>query len=145
MNYRRMTNEDLDTIIRKYIKYYNDREDGCWTYEQAYKRIHQVLTIEDSCCLIQCDERQEITGFAMGYYKEFDDIKSYYLEEIVIFDGNQNQGYGTDFMMELEHVIREHGANSIKLISVNDAHHQHFYTKLGFHAAPNLFIMGKYF
>ena len=82
-----------------------------------------------------------MSGFVMGYYKEFDDLKAYFLEESVIFGKFQNQGYGAAFIEELEKTVRKNG---VELISVNDEHHMHFYKKLGFYAASNLAMMGKH-
>lgn len=144
MKYTKLTEENLSDVVRAYIDYYNNREDGCWTYEKAYKRIHQVMTMGDAECFVQLDG-ENMTGFVMGYYKEFDDLKAYFLEEIVIFDGFQNKGYGSAFMTELESMVRKNGVEHIELISVNDEHHMHFYKKLGFYAANNLSMMGKHF
>jgi len=49
MNYTMMTKKDLECVVERNIEYYNTVED-CWTFEKAYKRIHQVLTLEDSMC-----------------------------------------------------------------------------------------------
>ena len=144
MKYIKLTEENIDLVVRNYVDYYNSNEEGCWTYEKAYKRIHQVMTIEDSESFVQYDN-DNMTGFVMGYYKEFDDLKAYFLEEIVIFANNQNKGYGTAFMAELERVVRENGVEHIELISMNDEHHMHFYKKMGFYAANNLAMMGKHF
>ena len=144
MNYRLMNEEDMEDVVNKYVDYYNSEEDCCWTYEKAYKRIHQVLTIEGSLCLVQTDEKNEITGFIMGYYKEFDDITGYYLEEIVIFSGNQNKQYGTDFLKELEERLKSSNVSYMELSSVNDEHHRHFYLKSGFYEANNFVLMGKF-
>ncbi len=57
MEYVNLTEENLDKVVHNYIDYYNSCEDGCWTYEKAYKRIHQVMTIEDAECLVQYDIR----------------------------------------------------------------------------------------
>lgn len=144
MEYVELTGENIDEVVRKYVEYYNSREDGCWTYEKAYKRIHQVMTIEDAECMVQYDAGA-MTGFVMGYYKEFDDLKAYFLEEIVIFAECQNKGYGTAFLAELEEVVKKNGAEHMELISVNDEHHMHFYRKAGFYNASNLTMMGKHF
>ena len=144
MEYAKLTEENIDFVVRNYVEYYNTYEDGCWTYEKAYKRIHQVMTTPDAECLVQYDNGKMI-GFVMGYYKEFDDLKAYFLEEIVIFAEYQNKGYGTAFLKELEAVVRHNGVEHIELISVNDEHHKHFYKKLGFYAASNLAMMGKHF
>lgn len=142
--YKKLTEENLDWIVRNYVDYYNTHENGCWTYEKAYKRIHQVMTIEDAECMVQYDDGK-ITGFVMGYYKEFDDLKAYFLEEIVIFAEYQNKGYGVMFLKELEEVVRCNGVEHLELISVNDEHHMHFYKKAGFYAASNLAMMGKHY
>ncbi|MGN0427757.1 MAG: hypothetical protein ACI4F0_08150, partial [Agathobacter sp.] len=83
MNYCIMNESDVEEIAKLYMDYYNNNEDGCWKYEKAYKRVHQMVTIEDSLCLIQKDDESNTTGFVIGYFKEYDDISVYYLEEIV--------------------------------------------------------------
>ena len=144
MKYRMMTEQDLPYVVEKNIEYYNTVEDCCWTYEKAYKRIHQVLTMEDSMCMVQTDEDDNITGYLMGYFKEYEDIRGYFLEEIVIFMGYQGKGYGTDFLKNLEQIVRENEASIIELNSVNDEMHKMFYTKAGFYQVNNFVMMGKF-
>ena len=84
MIYEKMTAADVDRIARLYMDYYNQHEDGCWTHEKACRRIRQIVTVEDSLCLIQQDDAENTTGFAIGYLKPYDDLTSYWLEEIVI-------------------------------------------------------------
>ena len=74
MNYFRMSEKDLDIITSLYVRYYNENEDGIWTFEKANKRIRQVLLTPDSYCLIQ-EVNGLYTGFLMGYIKEYDDLK----------------------------------------------------------------------
>lgn len=145
MTYKIMTEADVGRIARLYMDYYNSHEDGCWTFEKARKRIHQMVTIEDSLCLMQLDDAGNTTGFAIGYFKEYDDLTSYWLEEIVILAGYQNKGYGRQFLSEIERRVQEHGATHMELSSVNDEHHMHFYTGFGMYPAGNLKIMGKHF
>ncbi len=139
-----MTTADLKYVVEKNIEYYNTVEDCCWTYEKAYKRIHQVLTMEDSMCMLQIDDEGNITGYLMGYFKEFDDITGFFLEEIVIFKGYQGKGLGKEFMKKMEEVVREKGASIIELNSVNDQMHMDFYSKLGFYKTKNFVMMGKF-
>ena len=143
MEYVKLTEDNLESVIRAYVDYYNNYEGGCWTYEKAYKRIHQVMTIEGSESLVQYLDGTMI-GFVMGYYKEFDDLRAYYLAEIVIFKEYQNKGYGKAFLEHMEAVVRQNGATLMELDSVNDEHHQHFYKKLGFYTASNFVAMGKF-
>lgn len=143
MNYIRMTEKDLDIITSLYVKYYNVNEGGSWTYEKAYKRIRQVFLTPDSFCLIQ-NNGIEQTGFLMGYIKEYDDLKSYMLEEIVIFKEFQNKGLGKMFIKELEKQLPGKNVSLIELMSVNDKKHDNFYSKLDFENSSNLKIMSKF-
>ena len=144
MKYTDITNKELEEVVNKYVEYYNGQEEGCWTYETAYTRIHQVMTTNGAKCLVQYDDNGNMTGFVMGYYKQYDDILAYFLEEIVIFDGYQGKGYGSQFLAELEKLVKENGAEHIEFLSVNDEHHMHFYEKAGYYAANNFAIMGKH-
>lgn len=143
MNYFRMSEKDLDLITSLYVKYYNENEDGSWTFEKAYRRIRQVLLTPDSYCLIQ-EINGLYTGFLMGYIKEYDDLKSYFLEEIVIFNEYQNKGLGSLFLKELESHLLEVDVSLIELMSVNDEKHRHFYKKFSFAKVSNLMIMSKF-
>ena len=143
MEYNKLTEANIDSVVKAYVDYYNNYEDGCWTYEKAYKRIHQVMTIEDAECFVQYDNGK-LSGFVMGYYKEFDDLKAYFLEEIVIFKEYQNRGHGSAFLEHLEKVVRENGVAMMELSSVNDERHMHFYKKQGFYQASNFVAMGKF-
>lgn len=138
-----MSEKDLDLITSLYVKYYNENEDDSWTFEKAYRRIRQVLLTPDSYCLIQ-EINGLYTGFLMGYIKEYDDLKSYFLEEIVIFNEYQNKGLGSLFLKELESHLLEMDVSLIELMSVNDEKHRHFYEKFSFAKVSNLMIMSKF-
>lgn len=143
MNYIVMNEKDLDIITSLYVKYYNENEDGIRTFEKAYKRIRQVVLTPDSYCLIQ-EINGLYTGFLMGYIKEYDDLKSYFLEEIVVFKEYQNKGLGSLFIKELESRLLIMDVSMIELMSINDEKHRQFYEKLSFDKASNLMIMSKF-
>ncbi|WP_311531652.1 GNAT family N-acetyltransferase [uncultured Anaerococcus sp.] len=143
MNYISMTEKDLDIITSLYVKYYNENEGGAWTYEKAYKRIRQVFLTPDSLCLIQ-NNGNEYTGFLMGYIKEYDDLKSYMLEEIVIFKEFQNKGLGKLFIKKLEEQLLYKNVSLIELLSINNKKHDKFYRDLEFKNSSNLRIMSKF-
>ena len=137
-----MTEDDVQKIVPLYIEYYNNNEDGDWTQETTYKRIHQVWSHEDSYCLI-LENNEIVLGFAMGYFEQYDDCFAYDLVEIVVSTKLQNQGIGTQFMNELEKQVKEKGAMLIQLQAVNDDHHNHFYGKLGYKDVKNLILKTK--
>lgn len=138
-----MSEKDLDIITGLYVRYYNENEDGMWTFEKAYKRIRQVLLTPDSYCLIQ-EVNGLYTGFLMGYIKEYDDLKSFFLEEIVVFKDYQNKGNGTLLINKLERDLRDKDVSMIELMSVNDSKHLHFYQKFSFEKSNNLIVMSKF-
>jgi len=142
MQYRLMQLSDLDKTAQFYMNYYNQNEDGVWTAETTTKRIRQVFTREDSYCLL-LEECDQLIGFAMGYFEQYDDCFAYDLIEIVVAADKQNSGIGTAFMQELEKRVKDLGAMLIQLESVNDAHHEHFYGNLGYKSAKNLVLKTK--
>ncbi len=143
MNYRIMKKSDIPIAVELYMNYYNNHEDGEWTEETAYKRIHQVWSREDSYCLVLENDGAMI-GFAMGYMEQYDDLVAYDLVEIVVEKTYQGRGTGTEFLLELERQVKAHGASMVQLQSVNDEMHAHFYEKLGYRDTRNLVLKSKF-
>ncbi len=143
MQYRIMTEADIHRVIPLYLDHYNTYEDGQWTTQTVYKRIHQIWSHEDALCLI-AEDGEQILGFAMGHMEQYDDLVAYDLIEIVIAHELQNQGFGTAFMSELERRAKEMGAAMIQLSAVNDSMHEHFYGKLGYCTCQNLMLKSKF-
>ena len=139
-----MTLSNIEEILPLYIDYYNNNEGACWTRDTASKRIHQVLLIEDSYSLILRDEDNVAIGVAMGYFKQYDDIVAYTLEEIVIASGYQHKGLGSTLLQALENNVRDKGAACIELQAVNDDMHEHFYKKAGYGNAANFVMKVKW-
>lgn len=136
MNYRMMTEEDIEKVIPIYINYYNNYEGGCWTYDKAFKRIHQYWSIDDAYCFI-VEDNGKIAGFEWGYFEQYDDLVAYKINEIVIDHAYQNQGVGTAFLLEIEKHVKEKGSPMIHLTEINDEMHEHFYGKLQYQNVVN--------
>lgn len=90
------------------------------------------------------EDGEEIIGFVMGYFEQYDDIQAYDLVEIVIAHGYQGRGMGTRFMQLLETKVEECGGAMIQLQAVNDERHNNFYSKLGFQNCSNLVLKSKW-
>ena len=142
MTCRMMKENDIPEAVKLYIEYYNEKEDGEWTEQTSYKRIHQVFSREDSYCMM-LEDNGSIIAFAMGYFEQYDDCFAYDLIEIVVKSEYQNKGIGTMFIKELENRVKSEGAMLIQLQSVNDEFHEHFYGKLGYNTASNLVLKSK--
>lgn len=138
ITYRRFEENDLDTLIRFYMAYYNSKG-GTWTYDIASKRLRQIITMEDSLVILQF-EGDNLIGFLMGYFKYFDDSKGFFLEEILILADCQHQGYGTDFMSYLKEELTKINCDWIELLTTTGELHQKFYTKNGYQSSKNLVL-----
>lgn len=136
-----MTTDDMDIIVPFYMNCYNDDTEE-WTYEITYKRIHQVLTKEDSHCFIFTQD-EEIIGFAMGYCEQFFDAPIYFLTEIVVIPTHQGKGLGSQMMIHIENYLKNINVSKILLLSANDELHKHFYEKLGYAESKNIICMQK--
>ncbi len=145
MNISEMSLHDVACVLPLYMEYYNDHEGGCWTEETAGKRIRQVLSIEDSYSLIMKDDEGKTVGFAMGYFKQYDDIVGYTLEEIVISFEHQNKGLGSALLEEIENRVKEKGASCVELQAVNDEKHERYYGKADYKNTVNFVMKVKWF
>lgn len=141
---REMRPEDIPCVLPLYISYYNTQEGGCWNAQSARKRIGQVLGIEDSYALI-LEEETEALGFAMGYFKQYDDVIGYTLEEIVIDAAHQGKGLGSALLRELERRVKNKGASCVELQAVSDEKHERYYGRAGYHDANNFVMKVKWF
>ena len=143
-SFREMGPEDAGAVVPLDIDYYNACEGGQWTEETAGRRIRQVLGMDGGWGLL-LEEDGQPAGFVMGYFKPYDDLTSFTLEEIVIARGRQGRGLGSLLLAEAERRVREQGAAGVELSSVNDELHQHFYEKAGYGDAKNFVQNVKWF
>lgn len=142
--FREMTVDQVGKVLPLYIDYYNTCEEGEWTVETAGKRIRQVLGMDGGWGLI-LEENGEVLGFVMGYFKQYDDLVSFILEEIVVERGHQGKGLGTALLAETERRVQSLGAAGVELSAVNDEMHAHFYGKAGYRSAKNFVPKVKWF
>lgn len=140
-----MTLQNVDLVIPMYLDYYNHHEGGCWTEATAKRRIRQVLRMDDAYCLMLKAENGEVCGFAMGYFKQYDDIIGYTLEEILISRPHQGKGLGSALLADLEARVKNMGASCVELQAVKDALHERYYGKAGYHDARNFVMKVKWF
>lgn len=139
-----MSLQDVEKVLPLYIRYYNDFEDCQWTPETAGRRIRQVLSMEGGYGLLATDS-QGTAGFVMGYFKQYDDLVSFILEEIVVEHSRQGQGLGSALLTETERRVKVMGAAGVELSAVNDSMHHHFYEIAGYKDAKNFVAKVKWF
>lgn len=140
-----MNLNDIKAVLPLYIEYYNHHEGNGWTEETAKKRIHQIVSMEDSYSIIMRDDGGKAVGFAMGYLKQYDDVMGYTLDEIIISSEHQGKGLGSLLLQETERRVREKGAACIELQAVSDEMHERYYGKAGYQNAANFVMKVKWF
>lgn len=91
------------------------------------------------------DNEGKPIGFVMGYFKQYDDIVGYTLEEIIISSENQNKGLGSVLLEEVENRVEEKGASCVELQAVSDEMHERYYGKAGYKNAVNFVMKVKWF
>ncbi len=101
--------------------------------------------MDDSFSLIMKDDNHIVYGFVMGYFKQYDDIVGYALEEIIILYQYQNKGLGSLLLSTLELKVKEMGASCIELQAVNDEMHEKLYEKTGYSNVQNFVMKVKWF
>lgn len=142
--YREMEITDIPAVLPLYIQYYNTQEEAQWTPETAGRRIRQVLSMDGGYGLL-LEEDGEAAGFVMGFFKQYDDLVSFNLEEIVIEHSRQGRGLGSALLKETERRVKERGAAGIELCAVNDEAHRCFYGRAGYGDAKNFQLKVKWF
>lgn len=100
--------------------------------------------MNDSYSLILRSNDKSPLGFAIGYFKQYDDIVGYTLDEIVISYPYQNKGLGSFLLAELEKRVFERKASCIELQAVNDGWHDYYYGKFGYEEADNFKLRVKW-
>lgn len=133
--------KDLQDFAVSYVEYFNQEGDS-WNYEMAYKRLHQMWSIDDSICLKAVKENR-IRGILMGYLEWFDDGPCFHIFEVLILKEYQDCGIGTALIKEAERIAKEKGATAATLEALNDEQHEHFYGKLGYSTKENLLFKSK--
>ncbi|WP_322200322.1 GNAT family N-acetyltransferase [Acutalibacter intestini] len=143
-SFREMGPEDAGAVVPLDIDYYNACEGGQWTEETAGRRIRQVLGMDGGWGLL-LEEDGQPAGFVMGYFKPYDDLTSFVLEEIVISRARQGKGLGTLLLAEVERRVQELGASGVELSAVNDEVHHRFYSRAGYRDVQNFVPKVKWF
>ncbi len=127
---------DLDNLAKAYAHYFCDKGE-CWPKAIAYKRLHQIFTMEDSLFLKAVDNGINL-GILMGFYDWYNDGPMLYIVEVLVFKGLQGKGIGTALMEKAEECAKAFGANSIALHTLKDAQHEGFYGKLNYTTRDNI-------
>lgn len=132
---------DLHTFSPFYANYFNMEGDQ-WSEERAYRRLHQMWSVEDSICL-KAIKNNTIQGILMGYLNWFDQAPLLHIFEILVLKNSQHQGIGLKLLQEAESIAKAKGATAATLETLDDELHENFYRKGGYHTNSHLVFKKK--
>lgn len=136
-----LTEKDLEIFAVSYAEYFNAEGDN-WTYERAYRRLHQMWNIEDGIGLkAVCGDK--ICGILLGHLNWFDDATDLYIQEVLVLREYQSCGIGSRLIKEAEQWGKIRGAMCAFLETISDSRHEKFYGQLGYHTKTDLVYKKK--
>lgn len=129
MEIKAVTLSDLEDIKKDYLEYFNQKENAEWTKDRVNRRFKQLVERYDYLGIGLYLE-QDLVGFALGCYEQYDDILVTKLNELFIVSKHQSKGYGTKLLKAYEARAKQGGAVRIQLESANDKAHHRFYNQM---------------
>jgi ribosomal protein S18 acetylase RimI-like enzyme len=142
LSFVELKESNIDEAVKLFVEYFNITEKTNWTYDKAFRRIHEAITKEDSLSLMIL-LNQKVVGFEMGYLEQYEDGLVFDLHEIVIAKAYQRKGYGKALLTEAMKRAKDKGAFLCQLIAINDAAHDKFYSSLGIQNCTNLVLKSR--
>lgn len=142
VSFEELNESNMKEAVILFADYFNTNEKTNWTYDNAYRRIHEAITKEDSISLkILVDKK--LVGIEMGYLEQYEDGLVFDLHEILIAKDYQRKGYGKALILEAMKRAKEKGAFLCQLIAINDKGHDEVYGSIGFGNCSNLILKSR--
>jgi ribosomal protein S18 acetylase RimI-like enzyme len=142
LSFKELNESNMEEAVKLFVDYFNTNEKASWTYENAFRRIHEAITKEDNVSFMILIHNKLI-GFEMGYLEQYEDGLVFDLHEILIAKDFQRKGYGKALVTEAMRRAKEKGAFLCQLIAINDQAHDDFYGSLGFSSCTNLKLKSR--
>lgn len=86
---------------------------------------------------------EKIVALSIGMKKPWIKGMEYYIDELCVSYELQGKGFGSSFIKEIEHDIKQLGMNGILLLTEKDYPSEKFYIHNGFGVLGGLIVMGK--
>ena len=136
-----LNEEDIRDFAALYRDYFNAEGDA-WSVERAYRRLHQMWSIEDSIGL-KAVRKGRICGILLGCLEWFDDGPCFHILEVLVLKEYQGMGIGSALVKEAERAARSMGAAVSTLETLNDPAHERFYGRMGYTTRADLLCKVK--
>lgn len=104
-----------------------------WVDEQQLDLYLKDLTgNHNSLSLGLFDENNKLVGGSLGYTFNWWQGKEYFIKEFFVSNDFQNKGVGTQFLKEINSLLKDQGISHLTLMTDKDVPAYHFYQKNGF-------------
>lgn len=87
----------------------------------------------------------EIVGLCLGIINDYFHTNKYYIKELAVKSGFQNEGIGTEMLGQIEKYLIGAGVNVMDLLTSNDERLINYYKKNGFKTSETSVYMLKSF
>lgn len=113
-----------------------------WTFEQAKRRLENILYTPDSLCYKIWDKEKEI-GFIFGIVEPLCEQQEYTIREYCISPYEQGNGYGSKALQLLEKTLALKDIHKICLATMKHPQTIHFYEKNGYEPSQYVWLSKK--
>lgn len=143
MYFEEITLDHLDELASLYVETFNSKPwNDEWTIVTATKRLHQMISGEDSYGL--CAYQDEgMCGAILGCMEQFYDGIMFNVKEFWVKNGMRGCGIGTQIFSEFEKRLKEKQINEIILFTSKGDFTEHFYHKQNMESNPHMIFMRK--
>ena len=143
LNYKEIELNDLSEMAALYVETFNAAPwNDQWTMETARKRLHQMISTEDSYGLCAYADGL-LCGAILGGMEQFYNGVMFDVKEFWVKNSMRGQGLGTEIFSELEHRLKQKGVNEIILFTSRGDATEHFYHKQNMKSNHDMVFMTK--
>lgn len=141
LEFREMHESDFSACAKVLMAAFKDEPwNENWTYEQAYRRVGDIMSIRVSKGYVACDGK-EVVAMALGHMVYCPDWSQLYIDELSVHPNYQSKKIGSKL---LDYVRKELKKDDVRYIILNTQvgfSAANFYEKNGFEKLDNVMMM----
>ena len=130
---RKMESESIEQIKQLFKDVFmNEPWNDDWSDEEQLHRYILDLTGNANSLTFGLFDNEKLFGVSMGNIRHWFTGTEYFIDEFCIMRTEQRQGYGREFLKQIEAYAAQHGIKSIFLQTGRNMPAYDFYKKNGF-------------
>lgn len=132
---------DLPQVTALYCRVFNaPPSNGRWTEATAFRRLLAEFDTSESLGFAVWRE-QELVGCVLGHVDPWFDSSHFVIDELLVDESYQRQGYGTRLMTHLKQVLADLDISRIFLTTFPDSSAAGFFRTHGFQQTSRMMLM----